>query len=173
MKIALSLLVLLGLWGCQKPPEHIAPVQNFSLERYLGTWYEIARLDHSFERGLNQVSAHYAMGENGSVQVRNRGLRGTSEWKEAQGRAVFARNPTEGFLKVSFFRPFYGAYVIFGLDSAYQHAYVCGSNTEYLWFLARTPTVSDSVRAHFVERSQSLGFDTTALIWVDQSVNLR
>jgi len=158
---------MLALAGCQKIPEGIQPAGGFELERYLGTWHEIARLDHRFERGMEQITANYSMRDDGGVRVLNRGyLPAKNRWKEAEGKAFFVGARDTGFLKVSFFGPFYGSYVIFDLDREnYGHVFVSGPDRSYLWFLARTPTVPDSLRTRFVTKTHALGFDTTALIW--------
>ena len=124
----LSILSMLFLAGCTGVPEGITPVTGFQLERYLGKWYEIARLDHSFERGLSHVTAEYSMRPDGGVKVLNRGFSAEkNRWKEAEGRAYFADGPGKGHLKVSFFGPFYGAYVILELDKEnYQYSLLCG-----------------------------------------------
>jgi len=123
-------------------------------------------LDHSFERGLHQVTAEYAMRGDGGVRVTNRGY--STKWKDAQGKAFFVNQPQTGHLKVSFFGPFYGSYVIFELGDNYEYAFVSGSNTKYLWFLSRTPQVSQELKDHFLEKAKAFGFDTEALIFVDQ-----
>jgi apolipoprotein D and lipocalin family protein len=156
--------------GCLGMPEQVQPVNNFDLDRYLGQWYEIARLNHSFERGLDQVTATYSPRDDGGVMVINKGYSTTDvEWREAEGRAYFVGAPTKGYLKVSFFGPFYGSYVVFELDSDYQYAFVAGPNTDYLWLLARTPTVDPQLIAHFQQRAQLLGFDTEQLIYPRQN----
>ena len=167
---ALISVTSLMLSGCLGMPQGVHPVQGFEVNRYLGKWYEIARLDHSFERGLQQVTAEYSRRPDGGIQVVNRGYSADDgEWKEAVGKAYFVDDPTEGYLKVSFFGPFYGSYVLFELDQAnYQYAFVSGPDLNYLWLLARTPTVADTVVADFVEKSAALGFDTRNLIMVDQ-----
>ena len=159
---------MLLLSGCLGYPDTVKPVGNFEVGRYLGQWYEIARLDHRFERGLQQVTADYALNPDGSLKVVNRGFSAADgAWKEAEGRAVFVRDPDEGYLKVSFFGPFYASYVIFELDqTAYQYAFVSGADQDYLWLLARTPVISDDLKARFVAEAGALGFDTEALIWV-------
>jgi apolipoprotein D and lipocalin family protein len=151
-------------------PEGVRPVSGFELDRYLGEWYEIARLDHSFERGLSRVTAEYSLREDGGLRVVNRGFSAEKgKWDEAEGKAYFAGDPDLGHLKVSFFGPFYGSYVVFELDQeGYQYAFISGWNTRYLWLLARTPTVSAEVLQRFIERSKALGFDTESLILVDQ-----
>jgi len=169
MKKGLILAVVSLLSACTGLPEGIEPVKNFEPERYLGTWYEIARLDHSFERGMNKVTADYSLREDGGLGVINRGYDTDSrEWKEAEGKAYFVNSRDEGHLKVSFFGPFYGSYAIFELDrDKYQYAFIAGNSTDYLWLLARTPSISENVVQQFVDRSRSLGFPTEKLIYVD------
>ncbi len=170
MKKLISMFVVFMLTGCLGMPQNVEPVSNFELERYLGKWYEIARLDHSFERGLSQVSAEYSMREDGSVKVINRGFsEETQEWQEAEGKAYFVNSMQEGYLKVSFFGPFYGSYVVFELEeSGYSYAFVAGPNHDYLWLLARTPTVSEEVISKFETLVTSKGFDINDLIYVAQ-----
>lgn len=165
----LPILLAVLLSGCVTKPVTVRPVEPFSLERYLGTWYEIARLDHSFERGLSRVTAHYSLEKDGSVRVVNRGYsEKKKQWQEAVGRALFVNRPDQGFLKVSFFGPLYGAYVVFDLDEHYRYALVCGPNTSYLWLLARTPTIPDAVTNRLVAKAAGLGFKTSGLIFVQQ-----
>lgn len=153
-------------------PEGVVPVKNFNVSRYLGKWYEIARLDHSFERGLSNVTAEYELRSDDGINVINRGfLAEENKWKVAEGKAYFVGSRDEGHLKVSFFGPFYGSYIIFDLDQEnYQYAFVSGYNTSYLWLLSRTPTVSEGVKERFVEKSKELGFDTNALIFTEQNL---
>ncbi len=167
----LQLLMLpLFLSACVGIPDGVKPVKNFELDRYLGKWYEIARLDHSFERGLQQVTAEYSIKEDGGVRVLNRGFSTKSgEWDEAEGKAYFVEDTDTGYLKVSFFGPFYGSYVIFQLDQVdYSYAFVSGPNTSYLWLLAREPQVDDEILAQFREHATALDFDISELILVDQ-----
>lgn len=161
------------LFGCVKIPAGITPVDDFDIDRYLGRWYEIARLDHRFERGLEQVSAEYSLLPNGGVKVVNRGFSTAEQkWKEAEGKAFFVDAPGEGHLKVSFFGPFYSSYVIFELDQQnYEYAFVSGANRSYLWLLARTPEIDESIKNDFIRRADDLGFYTSELIWVTQKSN--
>ncbi|MFK8051407.1 MAG: lipocalin family protein [Woeseiaceae bacterium] len=161
------------LAGCINVPDGITPVDDFDSDRYLGKWYEIARLDHRFERGLSDVSAEYSLREDGGIRVKNRGFSTKSnDWDEAIGKAFFVDDEETGFLKVSFFGPFYGSYVVFELDKAnYQYAFVAGPNKKYLWFLSRTPTVSDALIAQFRRRAEAAGFPVEELILVDQQRN--
>lgn len=170
MKILFVALLSLALTGCLGMPEQVKPVTAFELNRYLGKWYEIARLDHSFERGLDQVSAEYGLRDDGGVSVLNRGFSvEDQEWSEAEGKAYFVNADDEGYLKVSFFGPFYGSYVIFELDrDNYQYAFISGPDTSYLWLLARTPTVPQAVIDLFMERSKALGFNTDEVLFVNQ-----
>ena len=137
----------------------------------IATWesgYEIARLDHSFERGLEAVSAEYSLRDDGGIRVINSGRNtDTQANQEAEGRAYFVEQPNLGYLKVSFFGPFFGSYVIFELDENYQYAFIAGNTTNYLWLLARTPEVSQELVNQFISRATQLGFDTTQLIFVD------
>ncbi|PTB94350.1 lipocalin [Marinobacter sp. B9-2] len=162
---------LVALAGCTGLPEDIEPVTGFDGDRYLGTWYEIARLDHSFERGLTNVRAEYSRNDDGSIKVINRGYNAEEEqWEEADGRAVFVEDENTGHLKVSFFGPFYASYVVFELDKdEYSYAYVTGYDRDYLWFLSRTPEVSEDAIEAFRDRARAEGFDLEELIIVDQS----
>lgn len=165
----LSFLALpLLLTGCMGMPDGVKPVKDFELERYLGTWYEVARLDHSFERGLSNVTAQYSLKDDGGVRVINRGYSAKKgEWDQAEGKAYFVNDENEGYLKVSFFGPFYGSYVVFELDQDdYQYAFISGPDSSYLWLLSRTPEVSDEIKQQFESQAKSLGFNLEELIWV-------
>lgn len=164
-------MLALAATGCTGLPEGVDPVQGFELDRYLGKWYEIARLDHSFERGLDKVTAEYSLRDDGGVKVINRGYSRTkAKWNEAEGKAYFVRDTGEGYLKVSFFGPFYGSYVVFEVDEEnYSYAFVAGPDKSYLWFLSRTPTVSDELMRKFIDKAGGLGFETDELIMVDQT----
>lgn len=163
---ALWLLCLLALAGCVSPPPGVTPVQGFEPERYLGTWYEIARLDHSFERGLERVTAEYSRRDDGGLRVLNRGFDpAKGEWKQAEGRAYFLQSPSVGSLKVSFFGPFYGGYHIQALDrEGYRYALVTGPSRDYLWILARTPVLDEAIYAELVAEAARLGFPVQGLI---------
>lgn len=165
---ALFITGVLLLQACSQLPENIEPVTDFDVNRYLGTWYEIARLDHSFERGLQQVTAEYSLRDDGGIKVVNRGFdTQKQEWDEATGKAYFVGDKDVGQLKVSFFGPFYGGYNIIALDEAYQYAMVCGPDRSYLWILARTPDLDQSIVENLVKAAGGLGFATQELIYVD------
>lgn len=162
-------LGLLFLSACAGTPEGVQPVTGFQVERYLGKWYEIARLDHPFERGLEQVSAEYSLRDDGDLRVLNRGFNTNKQkFEEAEGRAKFVGQPDVGQLKVSFFGPFYGGYNIVELDPNYQYVLVTGNDRDYLWILARTPQLEAAVQQRLVAKAKSLGFATDQLIFVKQ-----
>lgn len=162
-----SFLALLA--GCAGAPAGVEPVHGFAVERYLGQWYEIARLDHRFERGLEQVTATYALNADGTVSVLNKGFRPEqAEWSQAAGKARFAGAKDVAALEVSFFGPFYGAYNVIDLDPDYQHALVVGPNRSYLWILSRSPAPPAAVVDRLVAKAKSLGFETSELIFVRQ-----
>ena len=164
-------LSMLFLSACTSLPKGIQPVDDFELPKYLGTWYEIARLDHSFERGMEQVTANYEMREDGGVKVTNRGFKTDEQvWDSAEGKAFFVDETNIGHLKVSFFGPFYGSYVVYELDKeGYQYAFITSYNRDYLWFLSRTPEVSEALKQQFTEQAKALGFAMDEIIWVKQS----
>jgi len=151
--------------GCTGVPEGIRPVDSFQVDRYLGTWHEIARLDNRFERGLSAITASYRLREDGGLDVLNRGWDiAAGTWREAHGRAYFLQSPDVASLKVSFFRPFYGGYHVFALDTDYRWVMISGPSRDYLWILARQPELEPATLAALIERAGRAGFDTQALI---------
>jgi len=168
----LALFFALTLAACSTaPPEGLRPVTSFEINRYLGQWYEIARLDHSFERGMSDVNATYQLQDDGSVKVINRGYDTQRQaWKEAIGRALFIGDSSTGSLKVSFFGPFYGGYHVIALDQQnYRWSLVAGPDRDYLWILARDKTLPAEVREQLLSQARALGFATDKLIWVEQT----
>jgi len=165
----LSITLLLA--SCTGIPDNIKPVESFEVKRYLGTWYEIARLDHRFERGLNQVTAEYSLRDDGGVKVINRGYSEEDKaWESAEGKAYFVDKADIGYLKVSFFGPFYGSYVVFELDKTnYNYALISGPNKDYFWILARQPQLEPELLQRLIAQAKSLGFATDKLIMVDHS----
>jgi len=165
----LTLLAGIGQSGCMGVPDGVNVVEGFELERYLGTWYEIARLDHRFERGLTNVTANYSLRDDGGIAVVNRGYRaGEEAWDDATGKAYFVGEPDVGRLKVSFFGPFYGAYNIIELDrDEYRYAMVAGPNRDYLWILARSPELDPDITAALVDKAAKLDFPVDELIYVE------
>jgi apolipoprotein D and lipocalin family protein len=156
------------LTACVGPPDGVRPVDSFDVDRYMGKWYEIARLDHRFERGLSNVSATYERSEDGRIRVINRGYdEKTGEWEAVEGKASFVGDPGTGSLKVSFFGPFYGGYHVLALDGqGYGHAMVSGPNRSYLWILAREKTLPGSILDPLLKQARDLGFSVDELIFV-------
>lgn len=170
-RAAATSAALLLLAACAGAPEGVTPVRGFDLARYEGRWYEIMRLDHSFERGLTNVTATYAAAPDGTVSVVNRGLdRATCRWDEAEGTATFTDSPDIGSLSVTFTWPFSGAYNVWALDrDGYAWAAVAGPSRDYLWILARRPDLSPEIRDRLVGEARALGFPVDELILVDHS----
>jgi lipocalin len=142
-----------------------APVKEIDLKRYIGDWYEIARIDHAFERGLDYVMAHYELRKDGNIDVLNTGIK-NGRAEDAKGMAKITNIP--GLLRVSFFGPFFSDYRILMIDKDYQYALVGGSDHRYLWILSRTPQLDDATRALILANAESRGYDTTRLLWVKQ-----
>jgi apolipoprotein D and lipocalin family protein len=162
----LTLLAILTA-GCATPPKGLKPIEKFQLPRYLGTWYEIARLDHSFERGLDNITAAYYLKSDGSVSVLNRGREvKTGQYKTARGTAVFIGKPDVAALKVTFFKPFWGAYYVIALDKQdYAWAMVTSSSRKYLWILSRTPVLDPLVLNELLAQAKDWQFETDKLIF--------
>lgn len=165
----LSIAWIFFLTGCVGIPDNVKPVDDFRLEKYLGKWYEIARLDHSFERGLTRVTAEYSLRDDGGIRVLNRGYsEKDKEWKEAEGKAYFVQRTDQGYLKVSFFGPFFGSYIVFELDHEnYRYALVSGPEKSYFWILARSPEIEKNLRDTLIAKAAARGFDTSKLIFVE------
>jgi apolipoprotein D and lipocalin family protein len=157
------------LGACTGTPDNVTVVKNFELDRYLGTWHEIARLDHSFERDLSNVTANYSLRDDGGVKVINKGFNEKSgEWESAEGKAYFVGEADVGKLKVSFFGPFYGGYNIMALDKeGYSYSLVCGPNYSYLWILARKPSLPEDVLKQLIQTAEKAGFPVDDLIFVE------
>ncbi len=168
LALLFSLFFMALLSGCTGLPDGVDAVENVDPERYLGTWYEIARLDHSFERGLSNVTATYTLRDDGGINVLNKGYSAEDgEWNQAEGKAYPIEDGQWNKLKVSFFGPFYGGYNVIALDPDYQWAMVAGPNRGYLWILARSPDLDEAVVESLVAQAKSLDFDTSELIYVE------
>jgi apolipoprotein D and lipocalin family protein len=146
----------------------LEPVTGFELERYLGKWYEIARLDHSFEKNMTNVSAYYALRDDGGISVVNQGFHEKKEqWKTVEGRAYLLGARDVGSLKVSFFGPFYGGYHIICLDkNEYSYAMVTGPKRSYLWILAREKSLAPHLLSDLIGKAKNWGYNTEDLIFV-------
>lgn len=167
------MLCLAGLTACTGVPQGVTVVQGIQEDRYLGTWYEVARLDHSFERDLQKVTADYSLANDGSIRVMNKGYNPIKKtWERAEGKAYFIEaastdHQRSGRLKVSFFGPFYSSYNIIDLDKdQYQYAMICGPTKSYFWILSRTPTLNQALLTRQLEKASALGFAVENLIYV-------
>lgn len=171
ISLALAALSLPMLSAAQDVQYDNSPVSQFDLSKYLGTWYEIARFDHSFERGMDNVIAEYLLREDGKIDVVNSGWK-NGKFKVADGKAKQPDPLADpAHLEVSFFLFFYSDYNVMMIDDDYQIALVGSKSPKYLWILSRTPYVTDSVMDLVLEEASSRGYDINDLIWVDQSAN--
>ncbi|WP_262247971.1 lipocalin family protein [Parapedobacter soli] len=151
----------------QSKPKGVNVVTDFDLKRYLGDWYEVARFDFRFEKNLKNTRAHYALNDDGTVNVTNSGYDYVKKrHKVANGKARMVGKPNEGKLKVSFFGPFYSPYNIVTIKGGYKYALVMGKNTDYIWILSRTTSLSPEVKEEFLEIARKAGYDLSRLIWV-------
>lgn len=163
----LAVISLVVLRSCKTIPKGAVAVQPFDKEKYLGKWYEIARLDFRFERNLNNTTANYSLNKDGTIRVVNRGFNyKKGEWKEAAGKAKFVSAANEAKLKVSFFGPFYSGYNVIAIDPAYQYALVAGEDLKYLWLLSREKTMPEKVKQDYLKLARDVGYNTSELVWV-------
>ncbi len=167
--VSLLLMVTISLFSsCTSIPKGAVAVSSFDKEKYLGKWYEIARMDFKFERGLNNTTAFYSVNKDGSIRVQNRGYNpAKNTWKEAIGKAKFVGKDDVAMLKVSFFGPFYGGYNVIALDKDYKYALIAGNNLDYLWILSREKMLPEDIKTEYLKIAGNLGFKTSELIWVE------
>lgn len=159
--------VTYGLLSKDNIPAGAMPVQAFIKKRYLGKWYEIARLPNRIEKDLKNVTEDYSLNEDGTIKVITKGYnRLTGKWKQATGKIKFAGAEYVGMLKVSYFGPFYVAYNILDLDEDYQYALVSASNLNYLWILSRETTLPETIKTQFLNTAKAIGFDIDQLEWM-------
>ena len=162
MNTKISILMFLGVFASDKIDNEPVPIE---LSKYLGTWYEIARFDHSFERDMHFVSTNYKLLPDGNIQVINSGYR-NGKFKETIGKAKVTDVP--GLLRVSFFLNFYSDYRVLMIDKDYQYVLVGGNSSKYLWILSRTPQISNDVLQKLINAAKERGYDTEKLIFVEQ-----
>ena len=168
----LGIFSILTFNTCSTIPEGVTAVKPFNISKYLGKWYEIARFDFRFERNLNNTTAQYTVNNDGTIKVVNRGYNYEKmKWEEATGIAKFVGESDVAMLKVSFFRPFYGGYNVIAIDNDYKYALVCGNKLSYLWILSRETTIPEDVKQNYLAVAKRLGFNTSALIWVEHNKN--
>lgn len=163
--LAAGALVALLKSPSQKPKKANA-VCPFDIEKYMGKWFEIARMDYKYEQGLSHVTAEYSLKDNGMIKVVNKGFNElTGEWEEAKGKAKFANDPEVGQLRVSFFGPFYSGYNVVAIDPDYHYALVAGENLDLLWILSRSLDVPEEIKDYFLEKADLIGYKIENLIW--------
>lgn len=170
MKALFAVLMVITMAGC-KSTSNLKVVDDFEVERYLGTWYEVARMPHRFEKGMSDVSATYSWNDDQTINVLNRGYK-NDEWEQIEGVAKFKGNTDQGWLKVSFFKPFYASYKVIDLNADYTRAIVTGPSYGYLWILSRDAVLEQAEMDALVAKVRNFGFDTEQLIMVDQSKNI-
>jgi|SRR5690606_13724288 len=168
--MAAASIGLMGLFSCSQIPDNAKAVQPFDKGKYLGKWFEIARLDFKFEKDLNNTTAFYSLNENGSIKVLNKGYDTVNgKWKQAMGKAKFVGEEDVAMLKVSFFGPFYSGYNVIAIDDDYQYALVAGKNLDYLWILSRQTTIPEEIKNDFLKTAKEIGYNTSELIWVEHN----
>jgi apolipoprotein D and lipocalin family protein len=157
--------------GVRRPPipAGVEPVRGWNIQRYMGRWYEVARIDHGFEKGLERTQAEYTPLPDGRVHVLNRGYDARHRrWKSAEGKARTVQGADVAALKVSFFGPFYGGYNVVALDADYRWAMVIGSDLRYFWILSRTPELPDGVGARLLAQARLMGVPVDKVQWILQ-----
>jgi len=166
----ITLLIMTGLFSCSTIPKGAEAVKPFDKAKYLGKWFEIARIDFKFERNLNNTTAEYSLNENGTIKVDNKGYNTiTGKWLQAIGKAKFVGDDDVAMLKVSFFGPFYSGYNVIAIDPDYQYALVSGKNLKYLWILSRTISIPDEVKNEYLKIAEDIGFNTSELLWIEHN----
>lgn len=161
--------LILNSCACKSIPEKATAVQNFDKAKYLGKWYEIARLDFKFEKGLNNTTAEYSLREDGMIKVDNRGYNAKKDkWSESIGKAKFVGEENVAMLKVSFFGPFYAGYNVIAIDDDYKYALVAGESLKYLWILSREKNIPENIKDEYLKKAKDIGYNTSDLIWVKQ-----
>lgn len=158
---------MIGINSCSTIPKGAIAVQPFSIERYLGKWYEIARKDFKYERDLSNTTAEYSLNDDGTIKVINKGYNTKKgEWTQVTGKAKFVGKDNIAQLKVSFFGPFYSGYNVIAIDDEYKYALVAGKSLKYLWILSRETTIPVEIKDKFLRIAEGIGYNTADLIWV-------
>lgn len=159
---------MFGFFSCSTIPKSATAVTSFDKEKYLGKWYEIARFDFVFERGLDNPTAEYSLNKNGSIKVDNQGYNSKKEkWQQAIGKAKFVRDENVAMLKVSFFGPFYAGYNVLAIDENYKYALVAGESLKYLWILSRETEIPEEIKTNYLKIAEDCGFNTANLLWIN------
>jgi apolipoprotein D and lipocalin family protein len=166
--LLLMVIVLTGLCSCATIPNGAVAVKPFDKERYLGKWYEIARIDFKYERDLDNTTAEYSINDNGTIKVDNQGYNiKKGEWSQAIGKAKFVGEDDIAMLKVSFFGPFYSGYNVIAIDEEYRYALVAGESLKYLWILSRDTNIPDEIKDNYLKIAEDIGYNTLDLLWIE------
>jgi len=169
MFAALSFFIISS---CDTIPEGVIAVAPFAKEKYLGKWYEIARLDFKYEKDLNNTTAEYSLNDDGTIKVFNRGYNVKKKvWEQSTGKAKFVDDEKIAMLKVSFFGPFYSGYNVIAIDPDYKYALVAGESLKYLWILSREKTIPNNIKEEYLKIAQKIGYNTAELVWVKHTKN--
>ena len=167
ISLIVVIVIIILFNSCASIPQKAKPVENFEVNRYLGTWYEVARFDFRFEKDLDNTSANYTLDKKGNVIVMNSGYNFVKKkWSKADGLAKFRGDKNIAALKVSFFGPFYSGYNVIALDENYQYALIAGKSLDYLWILSRTKELPDEIKTEYLKIAEDIGYDTSRLIWI-------
>lgn len=168
MKIkAMVAFSLLFVSSCKS--QELSTVADLNLEQYMGTWYEIARLPNSFEKGLQCITATYTLRPDGRVTVQNRGIKADGSESSIKGVAWVPNKNEPAKLKVRFFWPFAGKYWVFYIDPDYGYALVGEPKRKYLWILSKSNSIESSTLTHLVSIAKASGFDVDRLVMVNQN----
>lgn len=167
----LVLIFLAGFYSCGTTiPYGATAVTSFDKAKYLGKWYEIARLDFKFERNLNNTTAEYSIRDDGKIKVDNNGFNTKKEkWVQANGKAKFVSDEKIAMLKVSFFGPFYSGYNVIAIDENYQYALVAGASLKFLWILSRETTIPEDIKVNYLKLAEEIGYNTADLLWIEHA----
>ncbi|RYZ47508.1 MAG: lipocalin [Sphingobacteriales bacterium] len=161
--------IAMNFVSCVSIPKGARVVSPFDTDRYLGKWYEIARMDFKFEKNLDHVTAEYTLNADGSIRVDNKGYHyKKKEWKESIGKAKFVKSRDVARLKVSFFGPFYAGYNVIAIDPEYRYAMVAGNNLDCLWLLSREKSIPAAIQTAYLKEAATLGYDVSKLVWTNQ-----
>lgn len=167
--VLLTAVTAVIISSCKTIPKNAKAVNPFEQEKYLGKWYEIARLDYRFEKNLNNVTATYSLKNNGFIKVDNKGYNyKKNKWEQSIGKAKPAGDAREAKLKVSFFGPFYSGYNVIAIDTEYKYALVAGKNLAYLWLLSREKTMPENIKQDYLNKAKEIGYKVEELVWVQQ-----
>lgn len=168
--LILATIGIILLNSCSSIPKGAKAVEQFDKQKYLGKWYEIARIDFKFEKDMNNTTANYSVNNDGSIKVENQGYNyKTQEWQKAIGKAKFVGKDDVAMLKVSFFGPFYSGYNVIALDPEYKYALIAGQSLKYLWILSRETSIPEEIKQNYLKIAEKIGYDTSSLIWVEHN----